>query len=354
MEKSVKSMKCRNWILFSALILLSPLSVFGTDTNLPELCVGAISRVKSYDAQITVEMLIYSPSNTPGKKAPPEVEFTMTNRDVFAVGFGRRVETFIGMESQHNVGVIDWKTAVDLEQKEVNSKPFLTAKPGYTYHDYFNPEAGVNGGETGVFLADLLTDKKSEIHTLENIQAGERYPGFELNHPGLNGPIRIWVDSAHGQMPAKIEWFARRSGQTSLTTKLEVEKFIEVEKGTWVPGTATLTSFVPWGPAKGQAIFGFSMNVAAEHSRWNCIDSGQLFTAQSVPEMNHQEKGWRFHYPPAVLAAIEASDRSESHALKKLTHQSIGIRLALVILLFSPLLWAGGKWVFSRRKLVPH
>jgi hypothetical protein len=340
-------MKYRNAILFVALLLASPLSGFGVGSELSDSCVAAMSRIKSYDAQIVVTMVTYPQT----KENAPEFGFAMTNRDVLAIGLGRRVETYLGMEPNHTIGIIDWKTAEDLKAKDPSSKPFLTAMPGYTFHDYYNPEAGIHGGEIGLFLADLLKDKRTEISPLPKDSTNGSFPGFEVNHPGLAGPIRVWTDPVHGQMPIKIKWFVRRGGESFLGTELDVKNFVDVDSETWVPAKATLTTFMPSSPTGGQAVFGFSMEVEPAHSRWNCIDSGELFTAQSLPTMNHQESGWSYCYPPAVLSAIEASDKHDDQLLKEMTRQRSWRRVGLAMLLLTPLLCVIIRRVLSRRKL---
>jgi len=288
------------------------------------------------------------------KENAPEVAFAMTNRDIFAGGLGRRIELYLGMESNHTIGVIDWKTAQDLAVKDSSSKPFLIARSGYTYHDYYNPEAGLHQGQTGHFLADLLRDKETQISPLPRDPTNGPFPGFEVNYAGLDGPIRVWVDSAHGQMPSRIEWFERRGLESFLITKLDVQNFIDVGGETWVPGKATLTTYIPSGPPGGQAIFGFSMELDVERSRWNCINSGELFTVQSLSMMNHQEAGWSFCYPPAVLSAIQASDKHDIEALKILARRSAWMRIGLALLLLSPLFLVIIKRLLSRRKFAQH
>ena len=105
-------------------------------------------------------------------------------------------------------------------------------------------------------------------------------------------------------MPGKIEGYRQDKGQLVLTDRMVVEKFIQLDNGSWVPAKATMNLI----DDNGRAWTGNSMELDAEHSSWNSIKSDELFLAKSLPEVNHELVGWKQYYSPALLAAEKGAD----------------------------------------------
>jgi hypothetical protein len=103
----------------------------------------------SYDATIAVDMLDYAD----GTPATPEIVDIETNRDVFAVGFGRRLERSV-KGKDNGSGVIDWKTATSMRPRL--ARAFMVMLPGLTYLEYINPDTGY-----GTFLSDACSASRN-------------------------------------------------------------------------------------------------------------------------------------------------------------------------------------------------
>jgi hypothetical protein len=321
-------------------LLLAPLCLEAeaeATSPLIDRCLKAMDSIKSYDAFIRIEQYAYPYASDLTKldNAPVRV-LTEENRDVFAAGLGRRIERNVGDTNLFQVGVIDWKTAASSGKPLAKTLSFVL--PGLTYHDYLDPRA------KNVFLGDLLRDKRSRITSLEVALPDAELPGFEVENPLINGPVRLWLDPRHGGMPKKVECYERSNDQFALKEKMQVEEFLQISGDIFVPAKATLTSVVPRGPAKGRAYLGFSMVIDPKQSSWNAVKSDSLFRAESLPEMNHHDKGWKYYYPVAMLPGIKAA------AKEAMTTSESTSLILIVVVISMPLV--GLLAFMARRKFV--
>ena len=298
------------------------LSVDGQDSTSDAVSryLRAVEGIKSYDAKISVSMLDYTQN-----PAVPKIVDIETNRDVFAFGLGRRFERNVKGEPL-GIGVIDWKTATSINSRL--GRALHVIMPGLTYLDYINPEPG-----DGFFLTDtpkLIVDGKIAIRPLEALPPGSRLIGFQLENPKLNSRvhniIRIWLDPEHGYMLKTMEWHQQSvSGELTLLDKMQVEKFIKVDDGIWIPDEANMIHFF-----KGREWTGYSMKLDEKQSSFNSIKSDELFLAKSLPHMNYEKDGWKWGYPPAILSKTRASDAAIEDARKE-GHAKVMTRIVVVL-----------------------
>jgi len=312
---------------------------FAGTTNEIDRCVAAINSIKSYDVTFTIEHLSYPNCNNLAKPDAPVVAATDTNRDVLAVGLGRRIERGVGNNETHTIGIIDWNTAT------TNGRPLAKALtfvlPGLTYYDYLNPPSG------NFFLSDLLSDKHFNVTPLESDSSNSVPAGFQIGSSLSTGFIRMWPDPKYGYLPSKVEWYHEvKDGQVSLLYRMQVEKYIQGNDGTWIPAKAILTSIMPTGAAKGREVTGFSMTVDVAHSSWNSVTSDELFFAKSLPTVNSDQDGWKYYYSPPLLSSIKAAEaiRSPEH-FELMRGIVLGVMVAITFLFIILL-------VMRRRK--PH
>ena len=301
---------CSIRIAFVAALI--PLSIpTGGTADLVERCAAGIEAIRSYDVTFALERFYY-PKTPEGTKAGntatvpvpiarPEV------RDVLAFGLGRHMEENRGAPDRI-ISVIDWQTA------RSGSKPLSTTiarkLDGNGYLDFFNPDCW------GFFLADLLRDGQSTTRMLEATSSSRGLIGFEVTHPEMTRPVRVWADPDHGHMPSIIEKHVQdEEGNVLLWKRIEVSEFAPLEDGAWVPVNGTCLSFANRGEQGRVAVTGTSLVVDVEQSSWNSISSGELFAASSLPEANYvTDSGYRQYLPPAGLAAVERSDRMREEA----------------------------------------
>jgi len=145
-------------------------------------------------------------------------------------------------------------------------------------------------------------------------------------------------------MPAKIEWYKIENGKSTLEEEMLIEKFSQVGSGNWVPAEGRDARIMTTGPTIGRAYTGKSMELDTEHSSWNSIESGALFTAKSLPAVNVEKDGWKCDYPAALLSDIKVS-----LGMPATTSYSMVTRIALEILTIIPLLALIFFWI--RRKI---
>jgi hypothetical protein len=267
----------------------------------------------SYDATIAVDMLDYAD----GTPATPEIVDIETNRDVFAVGFGRRLERSV-KGKDNGSGVIDWKTATSMRPRL--ARAFMVMLPGLTYLEYINPDTGY-----GTFLSDALKNKKIAIRPLDTTPADLGLVGFQVENPSLDDSRkfhiinRIWLDPEHGYMLKVMEWHWKfTNGEVSLRNKMQVEKFLKVDEEMWVPAQATESYY---NPGSTNAESEYSMKLDVEHSSFNSIHSDELFLAKSLPGVNDESDGWKWHYPANVLEELKSSDSDIAIAIKYSFHK---------------------------------
>ena len=195
------------------------------------------------------------------------------------------------------------------------------------YLDLFNPVCW------GAFLADLLRDKKSTIHMLDTSSSPKGLIGFEVKHPQMRGPVRVWADTDHGYMPSTIEIFiVDKNGRAALWNRIHVEEFIQIGDGAWAPVRGTYEAPEGTGLNTGVCYAGASLVVNVKQSSWNSINSGKLFTAASMPEVNYvmPDNGYKMCLPPSTLAAIKQADQSVKDSVAQALTQGKSSRLLLL------------------------
>jgi hypothetical protein len=281
-----------------ALLLVSCSLAGGTgESNGPvERYLSAVSRIKSFDITMRVYGL--------GSPDSPRIVSTNTMRDVFAPGLGRRFERYVGKNGEElsEIAVKEWDVAVG--SGNLSKALHCGLLPGRDYLGYLNPTVG------NFFLTDLLRDRGSTIAPLDASLSPAELAGFEVEHPDLNGSVRFWLDSKHGWMLKKVEVYnvGNRSHLKRLTSRVDVDEFIQVEGDIWAPSNGSFSLIVPTGPEAGKAHYGCLIAINAEQSFWNTIKSKELFLAASLPAVNHEKRGWKQYYPEAVLKGIKRAD----------------------------------------------
>ena len=166
------------------------------------------------------------------------------------------------------------------------------------------------------FLTDLLTNQNSTFSLLKASPSDQKLVGFQVdNPPKLHGQyVRVWLDTAHGYMPKKMELYVRNEsrhttdGPIGLTKRMQVDEFTEVEGNIWVPTKGNTVLIAPVGEYKGRVMDGSKMEVDLEHSSWNSIKSEELFIAKSLPKVNYKKDGWVYDYSPGRLENAKVVD----------------------------------------------
>ena len=321
------------------------------DDKLIDRCVAAIKSITSYDVTFRREVLDYIDLlDLKYSTNIPEVSFTQTNRDVFAIGIGRRFEEYIGT-TNHSMGVLDLRTA----------RPDLAKCNTYqAYPNLINPVVDAANGRSWnecFFLTDLLTNQNSTISPLEASLSDGKMVGFQVDNPPIlhDQYVRVWLDTEHGYMPNKVELYMRTEshhtldGSVALAGRIQVDEFKQVEKNIWVPTRGSSVIIAQAGEYKGRIVDGSKMEVDLEHSSWNTIKSDELFLATSLPEVNYKKDGWVYDYSPrrlenakvvdGVVAKIAQIDHDLEHPSKVVKWIVLGAMCAftgvLIIVLIS-------------------
>jgi hypothetical protein len=326
--------------------------------NIVERCAEGILKIRSYDVTYSLQTLNYPNPTEPEKPNVPTRDNTIENkRDVLAFGLGRRFEDFHGTDLQITT-VMDWKTASFRENlspavKVAAALSMLGGGYGDSYLDFFNPNC------SGFFLADLLRDSKSTIHMLDSSPPKKGLIGFEVEHPQVREPVRVWADSEHGYMPAIIEtYFVNKNGQRELDDRTQVQEFIKVGDETWVPIKGIHDILLASGLNTGKPYTAILLVVNLGQSSWNSINSGTLFTEASMPPVNNNPNrdGFKRHYPPATLAIIDQAMKRYNDAVAKALSEGKPSRFGMFFvssLLVLVLLTAIVIWHRGHRRMTP-
>ncbi len=279
-------------------LLVAPLSSRASDVDsLIDRYEQAVNAIKSYDVMFNMDYLIYPSANHIEDKAnSPKKVLSETLRDVFGTNRGRRLERNIDTEL-HSISVIDWAAASSAEKPLSMALNF--AGDGIVYFSYFNPNC------EGRFLTELLRARDS---TLRALRRGQQV-GIEVDSNILRGPIRVWLDQDHGYMPKAIEVFVRINGKATLLCRTVSEEFIRQDGIAWVPTKGSYNMPHLAGPATGRNYTGRAMAVDVESSSWNSVESSDLFAADSLPSVNHEQDGLIEFVPDDVLAGYEFADK---------------------------------------------
>jgi len=301
-----------------------------TATNNPiALFQQAIHKIQSFDVTISVSdwNITISDYERGTNSHSPKIIVVETNRDAFAIGFGRRVErNWNGKPLE--TSVIDWKTAVSLHEPLAD---VLLSASGADYLTYINPHMG----QEGCFLTDALNTNSVVISALDTSPTDSKMIGFQLEFPKqerFQNVFRIWLDSEHGYMLAKFERLVRGvpdvDHSLGLIDLMQVEQFIQIDKDIWVPAKAISYNVTSSG----------EMKLDENRSSYNSITSGELFSGKSLPEVNHEDDGWKQYLPPAELAKAAAFDkavhtaRNHSHKARWIIPGTMGASLLLLVL----------------------
>ena len=281
-----------------ALMFVSRSSACAEDSReLARQCVKAINAITSYDVKMKITNIAYPAAYDTVKPNEPLETMTLMHRDVLAWGYGRRAERNLNDLEEH-VAVKAWDDAM-------KGRKGLAIEISYTdgqdYFTYFNQNC------FGLLLSQLLEDTRTSVDEIK--PDDNQLRGFELVHPNLQAPVRVWVDPVYGYLPATIEKDAISDGKAVLHTRSHVDEFVQVADTVWVPLRGSYTQFSRAGPSTGRAVNAYSMSVLREESSWNAISSGELFATANMPEVNHELLGWKEHLPPAALLAMGFRDR---------------------------------------------
>ncbi|MDQ6632161.1 MAG: hypothetical protein M3Y82_10480, partial [Verrucomicrobiota bacterium] len=162
----------------------------------------------------------------------------------------------------------------------------------------------------GLFLADEGGDGRLALKILDKSSADLKLIGIEAENAQLNGTshsfFRIWLDSEHGYMMSRMERCWRfETGETDLTSRMKVERFIKPDKEIWVPAEASISYFTG-----GRKSTEYSMKLDEKQSSFNRINSNELFIATSLPGVNYERDGWKWNYPSAILSKVRDFDVS--------------------------------------------
>jgi hypothetical protein len=251
-----------------------PIAAPAKAANIAERCAEGILKIRSYDVTYSLGTLNYPNPTEPDKPNVPTRDNTIENkRDVLAFGLGRRFEDFHGTDLQITT-VMDWKTASLRENlspavKVAAALTMLGGGGGNSYLDYFNPNC------SGFFLADLLRDSKLTIHMLDSSPPAKGLVGFEVEHPQVREPVRVWADPEHGYMPSIIEsYFINKNDQRELDERTQVQEFIKIGDDTWVPIKGINDILLASGLNTGKPYTAILLVVNLGQSSWNSINSG--------------------------------------------------------------------------------
>ena len=286
--------------LISAVALVSlPAYGFGSSFDSIKLYEAAIDEVKSYDVTFRIGFLEFPYfSDVKNEENPSSVWYTVTNRDVFAVGLGRRNEDNIWDVERHVISVIDWDSAV--ASGEPLARAITKSMPGLSYHDYLDPVVG------DFFMSELLRNPNTKMTALEPEPDHVNWKNFQVDLGGLR--LKLWLDSDHGCLPRKIEWYQKtQDGSYLLTEKMSIEDYITIGDGFWVPAIATNERYMTTGSTVGRAFSGQKIEIDKTNSTWNSIKSKDLFLSKNLPEVNLVYNGWSSDYPASLLGDARAS-----------------------------------------------
>lgn len=287
---------CRPLMGLLAILALIQLPVSGgiDDKDAIVQVQKAINEVKSFDATIVVKIFDYS-----NNVKSPRMVGVETNRDVYATGLGRRFER-ISKGVPQGVGVIDWKAAKSTGLSLEAALEITT--PSLTYLQYINPAPA-----NGLFLTDILDGAKYKIIPLGEVidYTNTSLNGFQIENPHATYNIlRIWLDSNHGYMVKQMDWLIKSTnGNPELCYRLEVRGFTNVSDSVWVPQQATMNQYLD-----GRLWLGYSMKLEDTRSTFNTITSDELFVPKSLQQVNYENKGWKWDYPPNILASRREFD----------------------------------------------
>lgn len=313
------------------LCLLQASALLSSADNDAELanCIAGISRITSYDVAFRIDNLAFPNWSHPEQNENSSDVFgSETNRDVLAIGMGRRIERGLGGETHRSIAVINWKDAV--ARKLPLGKALTYLLPGWTYYDYLNPRVG------DFLLTELLRDQRSKVAALEPQSLVFRQRGFQVENPAANvnnvihtnGYIRVWPDPDHGYRVGKIEWYQPfNDGRIVLFSRMEVEEFVQIQNVGWVPAKATFCSIAADAPSVGRARSGVAMVIDATRCSWNSVRSDKLFLARSLPKVDEEAFGWKYYYSPLLLKAMSPPSR---------VTQSIVVGIVFAVMLCLP------------------
>ena len=111
-----------------------------------------------------------------------------------------------------------------------------------------------------------------------------------------------------------------KKGETALWSRTHVKEFIQITDGALAPVKGTSEAPEGTGLNTGVCYAGSSLVVNIKQSFWNSINSGKLFTAASMPEVNYVMPGLACKWIlPGHLGGNQASrpvcERFNSQAL---------------------------------------
>lgn len=287
--------------LISLFVVLAVPPVVAETNNAVDLCVQAIEKIRSYDVTFALECLDY-PNSADGDNSPSRTGPYHT-RDAFASGLGRRVEQFLDTPI-HSISVMDWQTANSDPDKRPASTAISYALDGNGYLDFVNPNCW------GFFLVDLLRDKQSRIQRLDPPSNAKHLIGFEVTHPQMMMPVRVWADPPHGYMPAIIEKYVLdNSKKRRLFGIARVQEFRDVGGGVWVPVKCTHALMSGVKLKSGKPYAGTSLTIDVKKYSWNSITSGDLFDANNI-HMNHvRNDGYKQSLSAVALEMAKQTDK---------------------------------------------
>jgi hypothetical protein len=105
-------------------------------------------------------------------------------------------------------------------------------------------------------------------------------------------------------MVKQMDWLIKSTnGNPELCYRLEVRGFTNVSDSVWVPQQATMNQYLD-----GRLWLGYSMKLEDTRSTFNTITSDELFVPKSLQQVNYENKGWKWDYPPNILASRREFD----------------------------------------------
>lgn len=284
-------------LLVAAIGLLNPLPLRAAEpeVNGVELFDSATQAIRSFDIYLTVtERLLNKPVEV-GKGPdgqPIHTARPLEDGDALEVTVYRWRQVYSGGKCRYELLGADGKTlsivvsnpeserrlSVDKRQGIVGARGLDHAVDGHDYMTFFRNAYGVIDfprifRQRGNAITRLATSGDTRTYTLDT--APTRIED-KMDFPSWG--FQIEMDSHHGLMPARLDIYERRAGQTILSNRKVVNAFHKVSEDVWAPARVTVTSYFKKEEYVGKPMAEITAEVDLQKSRWNVDIADDTFT----------------------------------------------------------------------------